>query len=55
MLKSLIKEKPDGTKQYPPYFEGKIKDQEQTARQHTIKYWYLDEIEQSLRKELFIK
>ncbi len=54
LLKTMVRIKDDKSKEFPPYIQGKTKDQEETARQHGILYWYLDEIELNLKKQLSI-
>lgn len=45
----------DDNKEPPPYIDGKIKDQEETARQNNIPYYYLDKIKEMLEEQLFLK
>lgn len=55
LLKNMVKVKANNEKQYPPYIAGKIREQEETARQNSIDYIYIDGIIDLLKKELHIK
>lgn len=52
LLKNIIKEGKDGKIECPYYVDNKTCAQPETAKINGITYWYLDEIEEKLKKEL---
>lgn len=55
LLKSMVMVKENEEKVYPSYIDGKIRVQEETAKQNNVQYVYIDGIEEMLKKELFCK
>lgn len=52
LLTNIVKKRPDGSIECPDYIDKKTCDQPETAKINNITYWYLDEIQEKLKKEL---
>ncbi|MCX7914560.1 MAG: hypothetical protein N2511_08250, partial [Thermodesulfovibrionales bacterium] len=52
LLKAMVMQNVDNTKNYPYYIDGVIRSQQETAERNGIEYWYLDDIETKLVKVL---
>lgn len=55
LLSEMVKTNENGKKEYPPYINGAIKDQEETARQNGTEYYYLDKVPNMLKQKLYVQ